>query len=102
MDGFNQLRAADKSMSIASAILLAGYVALALFAGASPSNDPQRGMAQGFIILVTLLLLSVGGVLWFAVARNHPWLLRTVFVFTVFPALSLIAQQIFLLVHHAQ
>jgi hypothetical protein len=98
----NQLRAADKWMSIASAVLLVVYFALALYAGASPSNDPQRGMAQGFIILVSLLLLSIGGVLWFAVVRNHPWLLRTVFAFTVFPALSFIAQQIFLLAHRAQ
>jgi hypothetical protein len=59
-------------------------------------------MAQGFIIFAAPLLLSVGGMLWFAVARNHPWLLRIVFVFTVFPALSFIAQQIFLLVRRAQ
>ena len=89
-------------MSIASALLLAGYLAFALYAGAAPSNDPQRGMAQGFIILVALLLLSVGGVLWFAVVRNHPWLVRTIFAFTAFPALSLMAQHIFLLVHRAQ
>jgi hypothetical protein len=89
-------------MSIASAVLLAAYFIFALYAGTSPSDDPQRGMAQGFIILVALLLLSVGGVLWFAVVRNHPWLLRTVFAFTVYPALSFIAQQIFLLVHRAQ
>ena len=89
-------------MSIASAVLLAAYFVFALYAGASPSNDPQRGIAQGFIIMVALLLFSVGGVLWFAVARNHPWLLRTVFALTVFPALSFVAQQIFLLVHRAQ
>jgi hypothetical protein len=89
-------------MSIASAVLLSVYFVLALFAGVSPSNDPQRGMAQGFIIFAALLLLSVGGMLWFAVARNHPWLLRIVFVFTVFPALSFIAQQIFLLVRRGQ
>ena len=89
-------------MGIASAVLLAAYFVFALYAGASPSSDPQQGMAQGFIILVAFLLLSVGGLLWFAVARNHPWLLRTVFVFTAFPALSFVAQQIFLLVHHAQ
>jgi hypothetical protein len=89
-------------MGIASAVLLAVYFVVALYAGASPSNDPQQGMAQGFIILVAFLLLSVGGLIWFAVARNHPWLLRIVFAFTVFPALSFTAQQIFLLIHHAQ
>jgi hypothetical protein len=97
----NQLRATDRWMSIASAVLLAAYFVLALYAGASPSNDPQQGMAQGFIILVALVLLSVGGVLWFAVARNHLWLVRTIFGFCVFPTLSFIAQQIFLLVHRA-
>jgi glucan phosphoethanolaminetransferase (alkaline phosphatase superfamily) len=102
LDAHNQLRAADKWMSIASAVLLAAYFVFALYAGASPSNDPQGGMAQGFIILVALLLVAVGGVLWFAVVRNHPWLLRTVFVFAVFPTLSFIAQQIFLLVRRAQ
>jgi hypothetical protein len=89
-------------MSIASALLLAAYFVFALYAGASPSNDPQRGMAQGFIMFVALLLLSVGGVLWFAVVRHHPWLLRVIFAFTVFPALSFIAQQIFLLMRRAQ
>ena len=89
-------------MSIASAVLLAVYFALALHAGASPSNDPPRGMAQGFIIFVALLLLLVGGALWFAVARNHPWLLRIIFGLSAFPALSLTAQHIFLLLHRAQ
>jgi heme/copper-type cytochrome/quinol oxidase subunit 3 len=102
LDSLNHLRAADKWMSIASAWLLAAYFMVALYAGASPSNDPQRGMAQGFIIFVALLLLSGGGVLCFAVARNHPWLLRIVFAFTVFPALSFVAQQVFLLVRRAQ
>jgi hypothetical protein len=64
LDAHNQLRAADKWMSIASAVLLAAYFVFALYAGASPSNDPQRRMAQGFIIFVALLLVAVGGVLW--------------------------------------
>jgi hypothetical protein len=101
LDALNRLRAADKWMSIASAVLLATYFGSAWYAGASPSSDPQRGMAQGFIIFVALLLLSVGGVLWFAVVRNHPWLLRIVFAFAALPALSFIAQQIFLLVRRA-
>ena len=96
------MRAADKWMSVATAVLLSAYFAIALYAGGSPSNDPQRGMAQGFIIFVALLLLLAGGVLWFAVVRNHPWLLRIIFGFTVLPTLSLIAQHIFLLVHRAQ
>lgn len=89
-------------MGIASAALLAVYFVCALYAGFSPSNDPQQGMAQGFIILVALLLLSIGGVLWFAIVRNHPWLLRIVFVLIAFPAVSFMAQQLFLWAHRAQ
>lgn len=97
--GVNDLRTLDRWMAIASALLLAGYFAFALYAMASPSNDPQRGMAQGFIIFVALVLLLLGGVLWFGAARNHPWLVRIVFAVAVFPALSLIAQEMFLMVH---
>jgi len=89
-------------MSIATAVLLAAYLAFALYALASPSNDPQRGMAQGFITLVALVILSIGGLLWFAVARNHPWLVRILFALTLFPALSQTAQEIYLLVRHAR
>jgi len=102
MDALNQLRTTDRWMSIASAVLLAIYFLVALYAGISPSNDPQRGMAQGFIIFAAVVLLAIGGLLWFAVARNHAWLLRTVFGFTVFPAISYTAQQVFLLIHRAQ
>ncbi len=100
--GFHDLRTPDKWMSTVSAVLLAGYFAFALYALSSPSNDPQRGMAQGFITLVALVLLSLGGALWFGVARKHPWVVRIVFAVTIFPALSQIAQEIFLLVHHGQ
>lgn len=91
----------DRWMGIVSAVLLACYFALALSAFVAPSDDPQRGMAEGFIILVALVLLSLAGVLWFAVARRHSWLVRIVFVLTIFPALSQIAQEIYLLVHRA-
>jgi len=46
-------------MSIASAVLLAIYFLIALYAGISPSNDPQRGMAQGFIIFAAVVLLAI-------------------------------------------
>ena len=94
----SELRTPDRWMAIASALLLAGYFAFALYAMASPSNDPQRGMAQGFIILVALVFLLLAGLLWFGVARNHPWVVRITFAVSVFPALSLIAQEIFLVV----
>lgn len=96
--GINDLRTPDKWMAIASALLLAGYFAFALYAMSSPSTDPQQGMAQGFIIFVALVLLLLAGLLWFGVARNHPWVVRILFAITVFPALSQIAQEIFLLV----
>lgn len=84
-----------------SAVLLTGYFAFALSALFSPSNDPQQGMAQGFITLVALILLLFGGALWFGVARQHPWVVRMVFAITIFPALSQIAQEIYLLMRHA-
>jgi hypothetical protein len=89
-------------MSIVSAVLLAGYFLFAIYALLSPSNDPQQSMAQGFIIFIGLVLLSLGVALWFGVARRHPWMIRTVFALSVFPALSQTAQEIFLLVHRAQ
>jgi hypothetical protein len=49
---FDRLRTADKWMSIVSALLLMAYLALVVYALASPSNDPQRGMAQGFLTFV--------------------------------------------------
>jgi hypothetical protein len=100
--GFHDLRTPDRWMSIVSAVLLAGYFLFAMYALLSPSNDPQQGMAQGFIIFVGLVLLSLGGALWFGVARKHPWMVRTVFALSIFPALSQTAQEIFLLVHRGQ
>jgi hypothetical protein len=98
---FNFPRTADGWMSVISAVLLTGYFVFALYALFSPSDDPQRGMAQGFITMVAVLLLSLGGALWFAVARNHPWLLRIIFVIVIFPALSQTAQEIYLLMRRA-
>ena len=100
--GINDLRTQDKWMAIASSLLLAGYFAFALYAMFSPSNDPQRGMAQGFIIFVALVLLLLAGVLWFGVARNHPWVVRIVFAVSIFPALSQVAQEVFLMVHRGR
>ena len=82
---------------MASAVMLAVYIAIAVHAGASPSSDPQQGMAQGFIIFAVLILAVLGCILWFATARNHPWLMRAMFVLTVLPAISMLAQHLFLL-----
>jgi hypothetical protein len=98
--GVQDLRKPDKWMCIASDVLLAGYFLFASYSLFSPSAyDPQQGMARGFIILVGLVLLSLGGALWFGVARNHPWVVRIVFGVSIFPALSQTAQEIFLFVH---
>jgi len=89
-------------MGAIAAVLLAAYFGLALFAGFSPSNDPQRGMAQGFIIFVALVLLMLAALLYLGIVRRRPWLIRSVFALTVVPALSLIAQETYLLVHRAR
>jgi hypothetical protein len=89
-------------MGAVSAVLLAVYLAYALYALASPSTDPQRGMALGLVTFVALLILSVGCALWFGIARKHPWLVRVVFALSVFPVLSQTAQEVFLLLHRAR
>ena len=99
---FNDLRSVDKGLSIGSAILLPVYVAFAVFALASPSDDPQQGMAHGFIILVALVLMSFGGALWFGVGRRRPWLVHVVSVLLMLQAVNLIAHEIFLLVHRGR
>ena len=93
------LRPWDRRIAVVSALLLAAYFLTAVYAGASPSSDPQQGMAQGFIIFVGIVLLAFGGLLWLGVARNRPWLVRVVFVLTAFPAVAQLAQLIFLALH---
>jgi hypothetical protein len=93
-------RTPDGWMTLVSAVLLVVYFALAVDALLSPSSDPQGGMAQGFIILVAVVLLLFAGALWFGMARNHPWLVRVVFAITIFPALSQTAQEIYLRFFH--
>lgn len=82
-------------MSVVAAILLAGYLLVALHALSSPSSDPQRGMAIGFIVPVTLILIVLGGLLWLGVARGRRWLVRVIFVIAVLPALLQTAQMIY-------
>jgi hypothetical protein len=87
---------------VLTALLLAGYLAVVAWAWASPSEDPQRGMAQGFLMLVTLFLLGLAGLLWLGAARGHPKLVWIVFGICVLPSLSLVARGIYLLVHWIQ
>ena len=48
----------------AAAMLLAGYAVALLVALASPSSDPQRGMAYGLLMVMLLVLATLGAVLW--------------------------------------
>ena len=84
-------------MSIASAVLLTGYFCLQSVV-AFPSDDPQQGMARGFIILVGLVLLSFAAALDESRETSIPGG-RTVLAVSIFPALSQTAQEIFLFVH---
>ena len=102
MTSLDNLRRPDRWMSIATVILLVGYLAVAVYALLSPSDDPQRGMANGFIIFVALIFLTFGAALWFGVGRNHPGVIRSVFVVTVLPAISQAAQTIYPFLHHAR
>ena len=84
-------------MSIIAAVLLASYLSFALYGLFSPSNDPQRGMADGFILFVVAILASLGALLWLGVRRGRRWLVRIVFAITVLPALSPVARLIYLM-----
>jgi hypothetical protein len=81
-----------------TALLLAGYFGLVVWAWASPSTDPQRGMAEGFLGLVTALLLAFAGVLWIGVHYQRRWLVWVVFWMCAWPVLTPIARGIYLLV----
>jgi hypothetical protein len=81
-----------------TAVLLAGYLAVVVWAWRSPSNDPQRGMAEGFLMLVTLGLLGLVGLFWLGVRTQRAGLVWLVFGICALPSLSLVARGIYLLV----
>jgi hypothetical protein len=81
-----------------TALLLAGYFCLVGWAWLSPSTDPQGGMAVGFLMLVTLFLLGLAGLLWYAAVHNRRRLVWVVFGFCALPSLSVVARGIYLLV----
>jgi hypothetical protein len=83
---------------LTTGLLLAAYLGVIVWGLLSPSNDPQRGMAQGCLSLAALAVLSMAGLLWFGVARGHPRLVRALFWMCVFPAILLLAQGVFLLI----
>ncbi|QOY89557.1 hypothetical protein [Paludibaculum fermentans] len=75
--------------------LLAAYALGVLYGLVSPSSDPQRGMAQGFLIFMLLVVLGFAGLSWLGTHPYRPWLAWAVFVICVFPAVSLSAQGIY-------
>ena len=77
--------------------LLGAYLVFPLYGLFSPSDDPQRGMANGFLMFVVALLLTLEGLLWFGVIRNKVWLVRVVFGIAILRALSPIARLIYVL-----
>ena len=83
---------------VITALLLACYLGVAGWAWASTSDDPQRGMAVGFLMLVTIVLLGLAGLLWVGAARGRPRVVWTVFVICALPSLSLVARGVYLLV----
>jgi len=81
--------------ALCAAIMLACYVGFAIWALFSPSDDPQRGMAIGFIIPVVLILITLGLLLWRAVVRGRRWLVWTIFVIVVIPGLLQMSELIY-------
>jgi len=81
-----------------TAVLLAGYLAVVVWGLASPSSDPQRGMAQGCLSMAAVALLGLAGLLWWGAARRHPKIVWTVFGICLLPSLSLLARGVYLLV----
>jgi hypothetical protein len=79
-------------------VLLVGYLGVVAWAWSSPTNDPQAGMAIGFLMLVTLFLLGLAGLLWHAVVRGRPRLVWLVFAICALPSLSFVARGIYLVV----
>jgi len=85
------------ALVIITALLLAGYFGVVGWAWLSPSTDPQRGMAVGFLMMVTLFLLGLAVVLWYGVVHRRRRLVWVVFGICALPSLSLVARAIYLL-----
>jgi hypothetical protein len=83
--------------SVMAALLLAGYFGVS-WAWLSPSTDPQGGMANGFLMLVTVCLLGLAGLLWLGIRSQRRGLVWFVFGVCALPSLSLVARGVYLLV----
>ena len=53
-----------------TAILLGVYGYFVITAWSSSSTDPQHGMADGFLMMVTLIIIGLAVLLWRAAARG--------------------------------
>lgn len=62
------------------------------------NNDPQRGVAQGCLLVVAFGLLGVAGVLALAVRFELRPLVYFVFALTMFPFISLVGGSAYYLV----
>src|SRR5262245_36079520 len=92
------LRRTPAVVAAITGLLLAGYLAVVAWAWASPTSDPQAGMAVGFLALVTLFLLGLAGLLWYAIIRGRTGLVWLVFAICALPSLSLVGRGIYLVV----
>jgi hypothetical protein len=81
---------------VVTSLLLAGYFALVLFGLFSPSSDPQRGMANGFLMFVAFGLAGMAGLVWFGARSGRRHLVIGVLVICLLPTLSLVARVIYL------
>ena len=77
-------------------LLLAGYLGILAWAWASTTTDPQAGMAVGFLMLITLFIVSLIGLFWYGVARGRTRAVWVVFAICALPSLSLVARAIYL------
>ena len=91
-------RKPSAALVVVTALLLAGYFSVIGWAWLSPSTDPQRGMAEGILMLATLFFLGLAGLLWYGAARHRAGCVWVVFAICALPSLSLLARAIYLLV----
>ena len=82
-----------------TSLLLAVYFGFIIWAWLQPSgDDPQRGMAVGFLMMATVFFLGLASLLWYGASHNRRGLVWTVFIICALPSLSLVGRVIYLLV----
>ena len=81
-----------------TALLLIGYFGLVGWAWTGTATDPQHGMADGFLMMVTVFFLGLAGALWYGATRQRVGCVWIVFAICALPSLSLVGRAIYLLV----